>query len=101
MSVTLTVTALPSVRMPVTTDAVTEIATSDSAVRLVVPAGAAPADVEIRVTKLDVESVGSPPGAQERVVFAAEVDTFAAGSNTPTPMTYSRGVDLRFELPEG
>jgi len=101
VSVTLTVTAPPSVRMPVTTDAVTEIATSDSAVRLVVPAGAAPADVEIRVTKLDVESVGSPPGAQERVVFAADVETFAAGSNTPTPMTYSRGVDLRFALPEG
>ena len=101
ISVTLSVTAPPSVRMPVTTDAVTEIATSDSSVQLVVPAGAAPADVEIRVTRLDTESVGSPPGAQERVVFAAEVETFAAGSNTPTPMTYSQGVDLRFALPEG
>ena len=101
ISVTLSVTAPPSVRMPVTTDAVTEIATGDSSVQLVVPAGAAPADVEIRVTKLDAESVGSPPGAQERVVLAAEAETFAAGSNTPTPMTYSQGVDLRFALPEG
>ena len=101
ISVTLSVTAPPSVRMPVTTDAVTEIATSDSSVQLVVPAGAAPADVEIRVTRLDTESVGAPPGAQERVVFAAEAETFAAGSNTPTPMTYSQGVDLRFALPEG
>ena len=101
ISVTLSVTAPPSVRMPVTTDAVTEIATGDSSVQLVVPAGAAPADVEIGVTKLDAESVGSPPGAQERVVLAAEAETFAAGSNTPTPMTYSQGVDLRFALPEG
>ena len=100
ISITLSVTA-PPVRVPVTTDAVTEIATSDSAVRLVVPAGAAPADVEIRVTKLDAGSVGSQPGAQERVALVAELETFAAGSNTPTPMTYPRGVDLRFALPEG
>jgi len=98
--VTLTVLP-PAVRIQVPTNEAIDIATSDSTVRLVAPAGAAPGDVEIRLAKLDTMSVGSPPGARERVVLAADVDTFVAGSTTPTPMTYSRGVDLRFALPEG
>ena len=93
--VTLTVTAPPSVP----TNEEMEITTTDSTVRLVVPAGAAPSNVDIRLTKLDARSVGAPPVDEERVVLAAEVETFAAGSDTPTPMTYSRGVDLRFALP--
>ena len=98
--VTLTVLP-PAVRIQVPTNEAIDIATSDSTVRLVAPAGAAPGDVEIRLAKLDTMSVGSPPGARERVVLAADVETFVAGSTTPTPMTYSRGVDLRFALPEG
>ena len=93
--VTLTVTAPPSVP----TNEEMEITTGDSTVRLVVPAGAAPSNVDIRLTKLDARSVGAPPVDAERVVLAAEVETFAAGSDAPTPMTYSRGVDLRFALP--
>ena len=95
VSVTLTVTAPPTV----TTNEEMEITTGDSTVRLVVPAGAAPSNVDIRLTKLDARTVGAPPVDEERVVLAAEVETFAAGSDTPTPMTYSRGVDLRFALP--
>ncbi len=95
VSVTLTVTAPPTVP----TNEEMEVTTSDSTVRLVVPAGAAPSNVDIRLTKLDAGSIGAPPVDEERVVLAAEVETFASGSNTPTPMIYSRGVDLRFALP--
>ena len=98
--VTLTVLP-PAVRIQVPTNEAIDIATSDSTVRLVAPAGAAPRDVEIRLAKLDTMSVGSPPGSRERVALAAELETFVADSTTPTPMTYSRGVDLRFALPEG
>ena len=97
--VTLTVTSPTSARAAVTANEEMEVTTGDSTVRLVVPAGAAPSNVEIRLTKLDAASPGAPPVDEERVVLAAEVETFAAGSDTPTPMTYSRGVDLRFALP--
>ncbi len=97
--VTLVVTSPTSARAAVTTNEETEITTGDSTVQLVVPAGAAPSNVDIQVTKLDAASPGAPPADAERVTLAAEVETFASGSTTPTPMTYPRGVDLRFALP--
>ena len=96
--VTLVVTSPASARAAVTTNETTEITTGDSTVQLVVPAGAAPSNVDIQVTKLDAASAGAPPADDERVTLAAEVETFASGSTTPTPMTYPRGVDLRFAL---
>ena len=97
--VTLIVTSPTSARAPVTANETTEITTGDSTVQLVVPAGAAPSNVDIQVTKLDADSAGAPPADAERVTLAAEVESFASGSTTPTPMTYERGVDLRFALP--
>ena len=97
--VTLVVTSPTSTRAAVTTNEDTEITTGDSTVQLVVPAGAASSNVDIQVTKLDADSAGAPPADAEQVTLAAEVETFASGSTTPTPMTYSRGVDLRFALP--
>ena len=99
--VTLNVTG-PSARATVTANAArdTELTTGDGRVRLVVPADAAPpSTVEIRLAQLDAGSPGAPPGDEERVLLAADVETFAAGSNTPTPMTYSTGVHLWFALP--
>ena len=85
---------------PTPTPEPTEITTEESTVQLVVPAAAAPpSNVEIRLTKLDADAPGAPPADAERVVLAAELETFASGSNTPTPMTYSPGVDLWFALP--
>ena len=98
--VTLIVASPTSARAAVTPNEEMEVTTSDSTVQLVVPAGSAPSNVDIRLTKLDADAPGAPPADAERVVLAAELETFASGSNTPTPMTYSRGVDLRFALSE-
>ena len=101
IAVSLTVTAPATAQTPGpgTTDEDMTISTSDASARLDVPAGAAPANVEIRITKLDVGPFVSPPGSQERSVAAVDVQTFVDG--TPTPMTYPQGVDLRFALPDG
>ena len=97
--VTLFVTSPTSTRAAVTVNEDTEITTGDSTLQVVVPAGAASSNVDIQVTKLDTDSAGAPPADAERVTLAAEVETFASGSTTPTAMTYSPGVDLRFALP--
>ena len=98
--VTLNVNGPTTAMTPTSTPEPTQITTDDSTVQVAVPAAAAPpSNVEIRLTKLDADAPGAPPADQERVVLAAELDTYASGSNTPTPMTYSPGVDLRFALP--
>jgi len=99
IAVSLTVTAPTTAQTPGPTDEGMTISTSDASARLDVPAGAAPANVEIRITKLDVGPFVSPPGDQERSVAAVDVQTFVDG--TPTPMTYPQGVALRFALPDG
>ena len=68
--------------------------------RLIVPENAASAEVDIEVQKLDVESLPAPPGDQERVILAVELQTLAPGTETPQPTTYSPGVELRLLLPE-
>ena len=95
---TLIITSPTSARAPVTANEETEITTGDSTLQVVVPPGAA-SNVDIQVTKLDADSPGAPPADSERVTLAAELESFASGSTTPTPMTYSPGVDLRFALP--
>ena len=95
---TLFITSPTSARAAVKADETTEITTGDSTVQVVVPARAA-SNVDIQVTKLDADSPGAPPADSERVTLAAELESFASGSTTPTPMTYSPGVDLRFALP--
>ena len=99
--VTLTVRSPGYARERVSQDERTEIVTPDSTVRLVVPENAAPSDVDIEVQRLDAGSQPAPPGDQERVVVAAELQTFAPGSETPRPTSYSPGAELRLLLPEG
>ena len=96
---TLFITSPTSARAAVKANEATEITTGDSTLQVVVPAGAASSNVDIQVTKLDADSPGAPPADSERVTLAAELESFASGSTTPTPMTYSPGVDLRFALP--
>ena len=96
---TLFITSPTSARAAVKANEETEITTGDSTLQVVVPAGAASSNVDIQVTKLDADSPGAPPADSERVTLAAELESFASGSTTPTPMTYSPGVDLRFALP--
>ena len=99
VSLTITAPATAQTPGPGTTDEDMTIATSDASARLEVPAGVAPSNVEIRITKLDVGPFVSPPGSQERSVAAVDVQTFVDG--TPTPMTYPQGMDLWFALPDG
>ena len=75
--------------------------TPDSTLRLIVPENAVSAAVEIEAKKLDVDSLPAPPGEQERVVLAVELNTFSPGGETAQPSTYSPGVELWLLLPEG
>ncbi len=93
--VTLTVSGPTVTTGTAQPDEDTEIETADSTVRLAVPAGAAPVEVEIRMSRLDERSFDAPPGKHERVVLAAQVETFAVDSSTPTPIDYALGVELR------
>ena len=99
--VTLTVVSPGYARERVSSDERTEIVTPDSTVWLVVPENAATADVDIEIERLDAGSQPAPPGEQERVVLAVELQTFAPGSEIVRPMTYSPGVELRLLLPDG
>ena len=56
--------------------------------------------MDIEVQKLDVDSLAAPPGDQERVVLAVELNTFSPGGETPRPTTYSPGAELKLLLPE-
>ena len=80
----------------------TVIETADGAARLVVPAGAATEELEIRFEKLDLASLsGQPPGDGLNVVLVIDVNTFKVGSNIRVPTTYEEGVDLWLQLPDG
>ena len=98
--VTLTVRLAGYARERVSAGERTEIVTPDSTLRLIVPENAASAEVDIEVEKLDVESLPAPPGDQERVVLAVELNTFSPGGETPRPTTYSPGAELKLLLPE-
>ena len=96
--VTLTVVSPGYARERVSPNEETVIETPDSAVRLVVPEGAASEDVDIEVERLDAESLTEPPGEHERVVLSVELNTLVPGGDTPRPMTYSPGVELQLLL---
>ncbi len=98
--VTLTVRSPGYARERVSPGERTEIVTPDSTFRLIVPENAVSADVDIEAKKLDVDSLPAPPGEQERVVLAVELNTFSPGGETAQPSTYSPGAELRLLLPE-
>ena len=76
------------------------IGTPDGSVQLAVPADAAPAGVEIRLTRLDASTLAAPPVGSEHVTLAVELDTFDATTGALKPTEYSPALDLRFRLPE-
>ena len=98
--VTLTVRPPGYARERVSPSERTEIVTPDSTLRLIVPENAVSAAVDIEAKKLDVDSLPAPPGEQERVVLAVELNTFSPGGETAQPSTYSPGAELRLLLPE-
>ena len=98
--VTLTVRPPGYARERVSPGERTEIVTPDSTLRLIVPENAASAEVDIEVEKLDPASQPSPPGDQERVALAVELNTFSPGGETPQPITFSPGAELRLLLSE-
>ena len=68
----------------------------------VIPAGAAPEILEIRLDKLDLDSItGQPPADGADTVLAVEINTFKVGDDVPTPTTYLQGVELWLLIPEG
>ena len=98
--VTLTVRPPGYARERVSPGERTEIVTPDSTLRLIVPENAVSAEVDIEVEKLDPASQTSPPGDQERVILAVDLQTLAPGSETSQPITFSPGAELRLLLPE-
>ena len=98
--VTLTVHSPGYARERISGGERTVIATPDSTLRLIVPENATSADVDIEAKKLDVDSLSTPTGDQERVILAVQLQTLAQGTETPQPTTYSPGVELRLLLPE-
>ena len=98
--VTLTVRPPGYARERVSPGERTEIVTPDSTLRLIVPENAVSAEVDIEVEKLDPASQTSPPGDQERVILAVDLQTLATGGETPQPITFSPGAELRLLLPE-
>ena len=97
---TLTVRPPGYARERVSSSERTEIVTPDSTLRLIVPENAASADVDIEVQKLDVDSLPAPPGDQERVILAVDIQTLSPRSETSQPITFSPGAELRLLLPE-
>ena len=98
--VTLTVRPPGYARERVSPGERTEIVTPDSTLRLIVPENAASAAVDIEVEKLDPALQTPPPGDQERVILAVDLQTLAPGSETSQPITFSPGAELRLLLPE-
>ncbi len=76
------------------------IETPDGSAQLAVPADAASAAVEIRLTRLDVSTLADGPAESGRVVLAVELDTFDADTGVLKPTDYSSDVTLRLRLSE-
>ena len=55
----------------------------DGTVRLVVPPGSPPKDVDIELMKLNTEAHGEPLRDSERVVLALDSNTYSPGGDTP------------------
>ena len=72
----------------------------DGTVRLVVPPGSPPKDVDIELMKLNTEAHGEPPRTSERVVLALDSNTYPPGGDTPEDVAYSPAAELWLRLPE-
>ncbi len=82
-------------------DSATVIETPDGRARLIIPAGAAPELLEVRMWTLDTGSLESEaPVADNLVNLAVEVNTYIAGTDILAPTTWLKGVELWFKLPE-
>ena len=71
----------------------------DGTVRLVVPPGSPPKDVDIELMKLNTEAHGEPPRASERVVLALDSNTYSPGGDIPEDVAYSPAAELWLRLP--
>ena len=71
----------------------------DSTVKLVVPPGSPPKDVDIELMKLNTEAHGEPPRESERVVLALDSNTYPPGGDTPEDVEYSPAAELWLRLP--
>ena len=72
----------------------------DGTVRLIVPAGAPPKDVDIELMKVNTQAHGTPPGESERVAVAIMSNTYPPGGDTPEDVAYSPYVELWLMLPD-
>ena len=72
----------------------------DGTVKLVVPPGSPPKDVDIELMKVNLQAHGQPPGEQERVVVAIESNSYEPDGDTPEDVAYTPAVELWVELPE-
>ena len=72
----------------------------DGTVKLVVPPGSPPKDVDIELMKVNLQAHGQPPGEQERVVVAIESNTYEPGGDTPEDVAYTPVVELWVQLPQ-
>ena len=85
----------------VSPDAPTMIETSDGNARLIIPAGAAPELLEVRMAAVDLDSLeGETPVDDNFLVQAIDVNTYIAGTDTLAPTTWLEGVELWLKLPE-
>ena len=71
----------------------------DGTVKLVVPPGSPPKDVNIELMKLNTEAHGEPPHESERVVLALDSNTYPPGGDTPEDVEYSPAAELWLRLP--
>ena len=71
----------------------------DGTVRLVVPPGSPPKDVDIELMKLNTEAHGEPLRDSERVVLALDSNTYSPGGDTPEDVAYSPAAELWLRLP--
>ena len=71
----------------------------DGTVRLVVPPGSPPKDVDIELMKLNTEAHGEPLRNSERVVLALDSNTYSPGGDIPEDVAYSPAAELWLRLP--
>ena len=72
----------------------------DGTVKLVVPPGSPPKDVDIELMKVNLQAHGQPPGEQERVVVAIESNSYEPDGDTPEDVAYTPAVELWMQLPQ-
>ena len=71
----------------------------DGTVRLVVPPGSPPKDVDIELMKLNTEAHGEPLRDSERVVLVLDSNTYSPGGDIPEDVAYSPAAELWLRLP--